>query len=132
MKLFGVLVAVSAVATLVGATSAGATRPLKAPVITLASYSIEPDQTLPGTFDVTATVTWDRIPGVSLWEPCSAVGSERPQCDLISEKMLTSYTFQVKFLSSGDTVGFFAYACYVSGASSYDCISSNAVSLTVP
>jgi hypothetical protein len=132
MKRFGVLAAVFAVATLIGATSTRASRPLNAPTITLASYSVDPDETVPGTFDVTATVTWDRIPNVRLWEPCSAVGSERPQCDFISQKTLTSYDFHVNSLSSGDTAEFFVYACYVSGSSSYACISSNPVSVTVP
>jgi hypothetical protein len=132
MLRFRVLVAVSAVAALVGATSAGATRPLKAPAITLASYSIEPDQTVQGTFDVTATVTWNRIPNVSLWEPCSAVGFEKPQCDFLSQKTLTSYTFHVSSLSSGDTATFSVFACYVTGASSYACTGSNTASVTVP
>jgi hypothetical protein len=132
MKLLSVIVATSAVAALVGTASARATRPLNAATITLTNEHIEPDQTIPGTFDVTATVSWDRIPSAVQWEPCWVVGSERPQCDLISQKMLTTYTFQVNSLSSGDTVQFFVYACYVSGPSSYACISSNSVSVIVP
>jgi hypothetical protein len=132
MKLFAVLVGVSCVAILIGATSAGAARPLKAPTITLTSSSIAADEAIPGTFDVTATVTWDRASNVSLWEPCSAVGLEKPECVFVFQRMLTSYTFHIYAVSSGDTVGFSVYACYVSGGSSYDCISSNPVSVTVP